>query len=208
MELTLNQKYIISTKESEELLDVSVEVVGIINYESTKSIPYSVEILAIAEKVLDENDDAESFLKDLTFYHLKELETEKDYIVWADVIDPIKSNPLDVTFSYRMRLVLSASLNVPIATILTNIESYIANTYGSTVQPLITLVEGDDSTALELLLKKVSVYEATLDAMEKLGGVLNQVERLASEDVTSQITDIQNNITQISSDLSKISSVI
>lgn len=208
MKLSLNQKYIISTKESEEMIDVKVEVVGIINYESTKKIPYSVEILAIAEKVLDENGDPESFLKDITFYHLKEIDTGKDYIIWDDVIDPIKSNPLDVTFSYRMRLTVSSTMNVPISTILDNIENYIDSTYGSVVQPLITEIQGDDSTELELLMKKVSVYESTLDAMEKLGGVLNQVERLSSSDITNQISDIQTNIAQISSDLSKISSVI
>jgi len=211
--LSIGKRYFLLTK-SKTITGKRIHIVGLLNYEEAKKIPYDIGILAINERVIPEASivTTEAYFKDKYFYWCKSIDTDDNsqYVIWDDIIDMVNTTMLNAEFDYKLSLIIGTDVDFTANSIIEFIKSTIAQQYGSKVLVNMDTIGYDMSkmTDKEIFQDQLKDYKALLDSLRNLQPLTSTLNKLIGLDISSvydkinkQMTDINANIGAIASNL-------
>ena len=212
--LELNTKYLLFTKYN-TIPGLEVEVVGLINQQEAKDLPFSITNLAINEKVVD-SEDTDVYLIDQLYFkciYKDEDNNETIYLVWDDIIDEIRTTRLSVQYKYNLLLDVDTGIDVSLNTVIESVASYIGTNFGPNIRPTITSlgIVSDELTTDDILNQYKEQLEICKTVLNKLAS-LKQIETLinyfAKDDMIEKIKTMSDQLTNIQDTMGTISDLI
>lgn len=210
--LVLGKKYFLLTN-NKTISGVAIQCVGIVNYEEAKKLAYSIDVLAVNERVISDTSDEtlESYFADKTFYWCRNVNDENDvYVVWDEIIDTASTTMLSAEFNYRLKAIVGVDVNFTIGSVMEYIKTAVANEYGSKVQ-LVIESYGYDTTQLsdkEILEKQLKEYKSLLESFKNLQPLTSSLNKLATLDINGIYTTINTQLTEIQGNIAAIASAL
>lgn len=202
MLLDINKEYILNTIQG-EVYNKHVKVVGIINYEQTQKIPFDIRVLAENEGLTHLPGDSD--FEVVVFYHCKIVGTNINIIVWDDIIDIKNTIEAYNNYLYETSIKVDRELEIPITSIITNVEAYAKNTYGITLTFTKEIEEGSESDYQAKIEESVKVLNKITNGLSSLAPV---VDKMIEHNVTKTLSNIEETVDQIKGSVDYISGSI
>jgi hypothetical protein len=191
VKLQINASYnvysLLNTISGEKL-----KVVGIMNYEEAKDLPYSINVLAINEKVisLESEVDTEKYMKTQLYYYCKGLEDEtKIFILWDEIIDANRTTKLTVDYTYSLILAVKETFSGSIEDVITNLRLLLGEKYANDIEAsfIQVSVTGQDEKE-QLLADYKQILNEAMAVAQKLASV-KQIETAIDEFVKGRFNE-------------------
>ena len=216
--LKVGKEYQLTTK-NETINEVKVKVVGIVDFSETKRIPYSLQVLAVNERVINYQDESklEDYLKDNNIYHLRALEknddgTYSEYLVWDGIIDLKNTTSIDRIYKFEMNIKTNADYDQDINVFIKKLQNYI-HTQHAGIDATITYAANENEAANTLLKeqeykKKLDQALSTIDAFNQLNvEFIPTIKAISSTNLNEKLISILKMIPDIESRISTLTKI-
>lgn len=211
--MTVGETYQLYTTY-ESIAGIKVKVVGTLAYSECSKVSYNMTVLAINERVISVKDeDLESYIDTDTIYYCRATTANSDgsyseYIVWDSIINGEKTVKLNKSYAYDMTITINDSTAVPITTIISALEKYIASQYGSTISCTISSATSSDDGETEdedTLEEKLTRAEAVIDSINRLETKLvPAANTIIDSNLSDTLAEIIDQVDTIASNVSII----
>jgi hypothetical protein len=219
--LIVGNVYEVFTKR-ESIFGEITKVVSIVSYEEAQKIRYSMNVLALQEKVIPTTDESlDVYLKTQNLYHLRAVQASKDgvyteYIVWDDIIDKDRTHQMNVTHVYNAYISLDNGATVSVNQIITDMTQFVNTKYGNQMSFVMSRHSSLDNGEEDADMTTEQIRQKQLDeAMDYIGLVskffvsgLPAIEKFAQMDLSGKYNAIQDDLASIKQDVATISANI
>lgn len=211
--LEINISYLLFTKQ-DTISAEKVVVVGILNYEQTKDVPYDIHTVGINEKKVAQEQTTESYLQDQFFYKCVSINNpDKVFLVWDDIIDEKRTTQLNSIYKFELTLDINNELDMALVDLKNLILMFISDIGNNTpVKPTLTqmTIVGQNNYKLLFEEYKLKFEEAksVINKMASLKQIETLIEMLASGQIVSNMNKISEKQDEILSSISTISDMI
>jgi len=219
--LKINTSYLLFTNYN-TISTQKVKVVGIINYEQTLKLSYSVTGMSINEKVVELSEeygtDTEEYLRNQLYYKCVALnddnkeKVDQIYLVWDDIIDTTRTTQLNTEYNYNLRLIVNNNLTESIDDIKKEIETFIEERYKKFIDVNMSInrviSRNDTKAMLDDYMEKFEDARILITKMANLKQIETLIEMLVSGKMMDNINDISGKLSTINDTCNSISALI
>jgi hypothetical protein len=209
--LSINVSYNLYTN-LRSIEGVKVNVIGILNYDQSTSIPYNINVLAINEKVVT-LENVETYIKEQLFYHCIDVDNpSKHYLVWDDVIDNVTTVRLNTDYEYRVTFTVKDTFYSTMKDMVNDLYIYLNSKYGDSldVSFVLTNTAGMDERDKLLADYKQTLAEAMTVASQlaKMKQIESLITKLATGEIDVKLDNLIDKIATIEETTNSISALI
>lgn len=209
--LTIGKKYFLLTK-NKTVSGIRMQVVGIVNYTEAAKLPYSIDVLAVNEKVISDTSDDTlvEYFADKTFYWCKDIANNTVYVLWDEIIDMTGTTMISAEYDYRMKINVGVDVDFTIGSVLEFIKTAVANEYGTKVQ-LVLESYGYDSSTLsdkEIFENQIKEYKSILETFKNLQPLTASLNKLITFDISGTYTKLSQQLAEIEGNIGSIASAL
>jgi hypothetical protein len=209
--LTIGKKYFLLTK-NKTVSGIRMQVVGIVNYTEAAKLPYSIDVLAVNEKVISDTSDDTlvEYFTDKTFYWCKDITNDTVYVLWDEIIDMTGTTMISAEYDYRMKINVGVDVDFTIGSVLEFIKTAVANEYGTKVQ-LVLESYGYDSSTLsdkEIFENQIKEYKSILETFKNLQPLTASLNKLITFDISGTYTKLSQQLAEIEGNIGSIASAL
>ena len=216
MKLQVAKNYLLSSLQK-TISKERFKVVGLLTYEEALKVAYNIRTLAINEKVIDQNNEDDSYLNRQNYYKCVRLNPENieeelnEYIlVWDEIIDSTTTTELNITYQLSLTTDINPNSNITINEVMDTIKNALKEKYSEDVSYSIKVVNTSNSSSIDsstdAILNNAAQTEATLK--EAMNTLISMIQLLNTvETATAKLNELNTagNITSIAEKIDEIS---
>lgn len=181
MLLEIGKSYNLSTIQK-SIMKKKVKIVGYLNYTEALKIPYNIRNLAINEKIINIDNEDDTYLESQQYYKCvildssnNTIETSDYVLVWDSIIDTSATTELDVIYSLSMDVTINPASDIQISEVMDAIQNYFKNNF-------------NEEISISLKVNNVSSNVSIDSNTENLTNNLAQMEELLKQSSNSLLT--------------------